>query len=203
MAMSVPRLTMADIEEKNRRDRKRQAKGDIKIIDEALESNNEEKLREIHSYMDGKYQAAITDWGLSLYGFSPEYGLIPDSLGIESLSDNLKKMKAKIEAYGEGKNIKSNGHSSININAISESRSEAAINVAVSFSNAKEMISDLTALSDDQVEALQEKIDELQGIVESDDKRREKWKKAAPIFKYMIDKGIDVAKIVLPLVTSM
>ena len=203
MAMSVPKLTMADIEEKSRRDREKRAKRDIKIIDEALESNDEKNLRETHSYMDGKYQAAIIDWGLSLYGFSPEYGLIADSLGVESISDNLKKMRAKIESYGEGNNIRDNNHSSISVNAISGSQSEATINVAVTFSNAKEMISDLTTLTDDQVEDLQEKIDELQEIVESDNKKREKWKKAAPIFKYIIDKGIDVAKIVLPLVANM
>lgn len=207
MAMNVPKTSMAEIKNKERRDREKQARADIKKIDEALASNNEELLSEVHSHMDCKYQAAIIDWGMSLYGYSPEYGLLADSFGTESLSANLKKMKAKIEAYGEGKNVRNNERSStindISVNAISKSQSDATIDMVLSFNNARDMISDLTTLTDEQVSDLQEKIDELESIVESDDKKREKWKKAAPLFKYMIDKGVDIAKIVFPLVMNM
>ena len=208
MTMIVPKADMTEIKNKERRDREKQARADIKRIDEALDSNNKDVLSEVHSYIDCKYQVAIIDWGLGLYGYSPEYGLVvDDSTGVDSLSENLKKMKAKIEAYGEGKNVRNNERSStindISVNAISRSRSDVTIDLVLSFNNAKDMISDLTTLTDEQVNELHEKINELESIAESDDKKREKWKRAAPLFQYMIDKGIDVAKIVFPLIMNL
>ena len=207
MVLQVSKASMADIKNKERRDREKQSRADIKRIDDALASNNELIIMEVHSYIDCKYQVAIIDWGMSLYGYSPEYGLLTDSLGTDALIENLKKMKAKVEAYGEGKNVRNTEYPStindISVNAVSRSQSEATIDVVISFNEAKDMISELTTLTDEQVKELQEKIDELEIITESDNKRREKWEKAAPIFKYMVDKGIDIAKIVFPLITNM
>ena len=77
------------------------------------------------------------------------------------------------------------------------------IDINIAIDEAKERIEDLTALSKDQIDEINSKLEELRKIADSKDKKATKWEKAKPIFKYIIDKGLDVAKIVLPLIMNV
>ena len=199
-------MTQADYQQKKDRERNKYARRDIKVIDDAILSNDDTKMRDVHLEMDAKYQAAIDKWGEGMYGYVNEFGFNMEFVCGDSLIDNLNKMKYKIQAYGEGRNLKetsSTGNINIDVSSNSESKASSSIDIAATFNLAKEKLYDLTALSDTEIQDLQEQLDELQAIANSDEKQRDKWKKAIPIFKYVLDKGIDVAKIILPLVTNL
>ena len=199
-------MTQADYRQKKDRERNKYARRDIKVIDEAILSNDNTKMRDVHLEMDAKYQAAIDKWGEGMYGYNNEFGFNMEFVYGDYLIDNLKKMKYKIQAYGEGRNLKEispAGNISIDVSSNSESNASSSVDIAVTFNLAKEKLYDLTALSEAEIQDLQEQLNELQTIANSDEKQRDKWKKAAPIFKYVLDKGIDVAKIVLPLITQL
>lgn len=198
------KLTKADIEAKEMKNRKRMATKDIQEIEDALKGQETDVLIRVHKRMDGKYQSAISDWGKSMYGYYSELGFSYDVISVDSIVENLEMMKAKIEAFGEGINAKTlKGYDrSINIDVLahSESAIHNEIKMEAIFQNLKEQIHDLTALSKDQVAEINEKLDILESILLSEEKKRTKWEKAQPIFKYIIDKGLDVAKLILPLI---
>ena len=50
----------------------------------------------------------------------------------------------------------------------------------------------MTALTDSEVEEILEKVNELEKIVESKDRKTKKWENAKGIIKWIADKGVDV-----------
>lgn len=88
-----------------------------------------------------------------------------------------------------------------NINNNNVINNQIDINIAID--EAKERIEDLTALSKEQIDEINSKLEDFRKIADSKDKKTTKWEKAKPIFKYIIDKGLDVAKIVLPLIINV
>ncbi|MBQ8690370.1 MAG: hypothetical protein IJ516_00875, partial [Phascolarctobacterium sp.] len=78
---------------------------DINKITQVLEIEDEKELLKVHTYIDGKYQAAILDWGKSCYSFDASYGFDYNYLNKSSLLHNLLLMKSKLEAFKNGWNI--------------------------------------------------------------------------------------------------
>ena len=138
-----------------------------------------------------------------MLNYNLEYGFIYDYTDINTLKQNLNSMKAKLEGFLLFQDDKILTQITPNvINTINNNVSNQ-ISISVAIEEAKDRVEDLTALSKDQIDDINEKLDELKTIVESDEKAVSKWDKAKPIFKYIIDKGLDVAKIVVPLIGSM
>ena len=54
-----------------------------------------------------------------------------------------------------------------------------------------------------RMELLQQKIDELEKIFNSSDRKTKKWEKAKEIIKWVADKGIDVGLTLLPLILKL
>lgn len=72
---------------------------DIEKIDEVMGNDDEEVLKNVHMYIDGKYGTYIPKWGLSMYGYNDKYGFNYEFVGKTSLVHNLKIMKAKLEGF--------------------------------------------------------------------------------------------------------
>ncbi len=51
----------------------------------------------------------------------------------------------------------------------------------------------------EEIQLIHTKIDELKSIIESNDKKSEKWRKVKEIGKWVFDKSIDVGLAILPL----
>lgn len=75
---------------------------DIEKIDISLRYDNEQGLKDMHLYIDGKYSSIIKNMGQGMYAYMEPHGFIYDSLNDkESLEHNLKLMKAKLSGYAE------------------------------------------------------------------------------------------------------
>lgn len=204
--MMVPiKVPEEDIEQKKYRDRKRELRKDIVIIQGVIKSDDKEDLIEVHRELDGKYGPYIQSWGIGMYNYIPEIGFDYEFASTSALIHNLKLMKAKLEGsmlFQENSAKMNNSPKVITtINNNNVINNQIDINIAID--EAKERIEDLTALSKDQIDEINSKLEELRKIADSKDKKATKWEKAKPIFKYIIDKGLDVAKIVLPLIMNV
>lgn len=73
----------------------------------------------------------------------------------------------------------------------------------MSFNMAREMINSMTALTNEEIEEIQKRINELEEIVSSKDSKSKKWSKAKEIIKWIADKGVDVGIALLPLVLKI
>ena len=59
------------------------------------------------------------------------------------------------------------------------------------------------SLTDSEIDEILSKIDELENIVNSSDRKTKKWDKAKGIIKWVADKGVDVGISLLPLILKI
>lgn len=169
---------------------------DIDNIEEALESNDSEKMFDVHSEIDATYQSAIINWGMSMNCYNPNFGfdIYPDDT--ETLRLNLKKMKAKLRSYSMGLNVNydnqannRNQNVSVNVN----NNNSNVINLTLTFEQARKQVEETTALSQEQTNEVIEKINEIERISKEKEPKKKKWEKIKPILAFALDKGVDIA----------
>ena len=73
----------------------------------------------------------------------------------------------------------------------------------MSFNMARETINSMTALTNEEIEEIQKRINELEEIVSSKDSKSKKWSKVKEIIKWIADNGVDVGIALLPLVLKI
>lgn len=74
-----------------------EVKRDIEKIDLAIATCDEQEMKNVHIYTDGKYGSYVSQWGLSTYCYNKDYGYNYELLGKDSLKHNLNVMKAKLQ----------------------------------------------------------------------------------------------------------
>ena len=172
-------------------------------IDEILALHDLEALRSQHMYIDGKYGAYVPDWSQSMYGYVLNFGFDYECLDETSLVSNLKLMQAKLEGFALGlekplqKNYSPSG--SVNVNVSNTN----AINITVSFEQARQQIEDMTSLTDKETEEILAKIAELEEIINGKEKKKTKWEKAKSVLIWLADKSFDVGMVLLPLLLKI
>lgn len=180
-------------------DREKAIKWDKQKIDEALKSNDAEKMRTVHMEIDGKYGAYIPDWHKGMFGYFEHFGFDHPALPVASLENNLSLMKSKLEGYALGLEKPSqkvySPSNSVNVNVNNTNE----INITVSFEQAKQQIEDMTSLTDRETEEILAKITELEEIINGKDKKKTKWEKAKSVLVWLADKSFDVGVMLLPL----
>lgn len=184
-------------------EREKAVKSDKRKIDETLSSNNETTLKSIHMDIDGKYGAYILDWGKGMYSYDMDLGFNYEWLGKESLIHNLTLMKSKLEGYALGfENPAQKVYSpSNNVNLNVSNTNE--VNISVSFEEARYKVEDMTSLTDKETEEIKAKLDELEKIINSKDKKKTKWENAKSILVWLANKSFDVGMTLLPLLLKI
>lgn len=61
----------------------------------------------------------------------------------------------------------------------------------------------MSALPDAEIREILSRIDELEAIVKSSERRSKKWENAKEIIKWIADKGVDVGIALLPLLLQI
>lgn len=171
---------------------------DIDKIHKALESKELKELRNIHIYIDGKYQACIVDWGKSFYAYSLDYGFNYNHLTENSLIHNLSVMIPKLEAFKNGWNFVENNYRSSKIPEINVNTT-TNVNISVTFEQARHNLQEMTSLTTAETEEAISKVNEIESIFSSGVSKKEKWEKAKPILKWLADKSCDIGISLLPL----
>lgn len=90
----------------------------------------------------------------------------------------------------------------ININTSANSNSSVAVvNIDLAIVQAKQQAED-EGLSDEQFRMVMEKLNELEKIGKSKESKGKKWQKAKEIMKWLVEQGIQVAGIIVPVIAS-
>ena len=169
---------------------------DIAIGKEIIEKHDVRAGKEIHRRLKSKYNAIISGFNGGLHD------LFYDDKG-ERCLENIKTMIEKLELFKavEYVNIYSQDASGITIN--NNNTNSNSVEMNMSFEMARETVENMTALPDSEVEEILLKIQEVENIVKSDERKTKKWENAKSIIKWIADKGIDVGKVLLPLVLQI
>lgn len=184
---------------------------DIKLIEDSLANSNIETLIDVHCHIDGKYQNMIPGWGKSMDAYSEELGFIEHFFDEKLVRKNLKIMKSKLEGLkltynlpNVNKNTAPVSNIELNMQNISTNTNTNNINITLSFNEARHIIEDMTALSQEDADEITKKINELEEISQDEDStKREKWAKIKPILSFALDKGMDVVITIFSLVLQM
>lgn len=179
---------------------KERIRADIAAIDAALAERDENKLLELHQYLDGKYQSCIAGWGKSVYGYNPNFGFNYEFIGRDSLIHNLRMMKPKLEAFVEGWNVASQPSTTATIPEINVTTN---VNVNITFEQVRSKIEDMTSLTEGQTKEALEKVSEIESVVKGEGNKKSKWEKIKPILTWLADKSFDVAMTILPLLLQV
>ena len=193
-------LSEADYKHGKDYERQKAIKSDKQKIDEALKSNDTENMRAVHMEIDGKYGAYIPNWHIGMFGYFEDFGFDHTALSTKHLINNLKLMKPKLEGYALGfenpdqKVYFPSNNVNVNVSNTNE------VNISVSFEEARSKIEDMTSLTDEETQEIKAKLDELEKIINSKDKKKTKWEKAKSILVWLADKSFDVGMTLLPLI---
>lgn len=188
--------------QKKKEEQDRNIRIDIDNINEAIEEDDENKLHEIHVYLDGKYSSYIPNWGMSTYGYNSKFGYSYEFLDKSSLIHNLSVFKAKLSGYLCDFDITRQSSSPMsNISVNVSNSNELTFNI--SFEYARKIIDEMPGLDDAATEEIKEKINELESISNEKIPKKKKWEKVKPILSFALDKGADVAITIMGLILQM
>ena len=156
------------------------------------------------------------------YVLVPKYNKIISGFGDDLLSlkydesgakllNNLKALHQKLELF------KAMGYPAIdvttpgglsplvsvsNVNTNTNDNSNS-VTINMSFEHARELVENMSALPESEIQETLEKINELEEIVKSKQRKGQKWEQAKGIIKWIADKGVDVGIALLPLLLQI
>lgn len=104
-------------------------------------------------------------------------------------------------AYNNGKKQDTNININQNISNNASSESNVTLDIAFSFQAARKKAED-EGLADEQYKAVMDKLVELENIAKSKETKGKRWAKAKEIMKWLIEQGLQVAGILLPVLAQ-
>ena len=167
---------------------------DINICDTELQNGNKQSRYTFHRRLISKY-------GNIIDGFKDELrSLFYDESG-EYARENIETMRQKLvlfKAMGY-QNVYAESDSGITVN----NTNQMTANINITFSEAKANVERMSALSDPEIEEILAKINELEDIVNSTERKTKKWDKAKGVINWIATKGVDVAMTIIPLLMKI
>jgi len=169
-------------------------KEDILRIEEALNTNS--GIMDLLYELVGKYSKVSNNF--------PAIEMNPLLFKMHSYipKQYLREIQGFLKAYElndcEDYNFDKLKSNEINITTNISNRLEIC-----TFSEVKNDIENMTSLPDTEIEDILSKIEELEGIINSTDRKSKKWENAKCIIKWIADKGVDVGLTLLPLLLKI
>lgn len=172
-----------------------------KYIDEDIAKCEETIKKCIKTDMKDLHANLISKYGSIIDGFSKDLrDLFYDNDGYITKC-NLETMKQKLQLF------KSMGYANIyakqDTGVTFNNTNQLTANINITFSEVREKIENMSALQDSEIEEILSKIEELEEIVQSSERKTKKWEKAKGIIKWVADKGVDVGISLLPLILKI
>ena len=171
----------------------------IRIVDEdierckySIENSGKADLRYLYHSLLSKYSPVIADFNGHFYS------LLYDESG-EDTRKNIRIIEEKLilfKAMGYENLEHTSEHSLVVNNTINN-------NLDITFDSVKSQIENMGALTQAEIDEVIYKISELEKIVNSSDKRTQKWENAKGIIRWIADKGVDVGIALLPLLLQI
>lgn len=173
------------------------------ISDSANKETPEFAKLQLYKDVTAKYHPYIPKLSDGLYFYISSQAFYDDVSG-DSLFHNLRQVYNKMLSF------KALGFPSLQ-ETIPEgapmvqitNTNENKIDINISFNDVRRKIENMSALPDAEIEEILHKIDELEKIVKSSDRKSKKWENAKGVIKWIADKGVDVGIALLPLLLQI
>lgn len=178
---------------------------DITVLKGILEGTfniGEKQQQQFYLSVTAKYHPYVPHLGNGLYQYFAEQGFYDEVTG-SSLEYNLRQIYNKLLAFqslnypGLGAAVASTPSTVVNI---TNTNSNSMI---VTFDSVRDTVNNMTSLSDEDIQEIQHRIDEIEEIVNSKVTKSKKWSQAKDIIKWIADKGVDVGIALLPLLLKI
>lgn len=158
---------------------------------------------QLYKAVTARYHPYIPKLSDGLYDYIQSYAFYDDVSG-ETLFHNLKQVYNKMLSF------KALGYPLLQ-GSIPQSApmvqitntNENKVDINISFNDVRREIENMSALPDTEIEEILNKINELEKIVKSPDRKSKKWENAKSIVKWIADKGVDVGIALLPLLLQI
>jgi hypothetical protein len=103
-----------------------------------------------------------------------------------------EKEKRKLEELSLQKSILTVNNSNSNI-----------VNIDITFDQVREKVENMTSLKETEIQEVLHKVNELENILKSSDRKAKKWENAKEIIKWIADKSVDIGIAFLPLLLKI
>lgn len=176
-----------------------------KAISDCNNSESPESAKlQLYKNITAKYHSYVPKLGDGLYQYIPNNGFYDDVSG-DSLFHNLNQIYNKLQSfkalgYPALKDTIPNTTSPVvQINNTNENK----IDITISFKEVRKTVENMTSLQDTEIDEILTKIDDLEKIIYSKDRKTKKWDNAKDIIHWIADKGVDVGIALLPLLLQI
>lgn len=120
----------------------------------------------------------------------------------EYCKENLERMKEKLLLF-KAMDYKNDYIKDEKMGITLNNMNQFSAIINISFEDTKRKIENMTSLTDSEIDEIHNKIDELEKIIISSERKTKKWDQAKDIIKWVADKGIDVGLTLLPLILKL
>lgn len=169
---------------------------DINICEQVIQGSNKYELWEVHSRIISKYSNIIDGFADNLQStFYDENGNVKKQ-NIETMRQKLVLFKAMgyMNIFSKELNGPQVSVNNVNQNTILNN---------ISFEQVRNDVENMTTLREEEINDILEKIEEIEKLVQSSERKTKKWEKAKPIIMWIADKSVDVGITMLQLLLKI
>ena len=169
---------------------------DIELCEEICSGSFSLNVFDVYMRLRNKYSNIITGFCDNLSQPFYDDDNSTKKANLETMRQKLLLFKAMGYKNYSDYDVDNSQQPQIAINNISQN----TVSIEVTFNEVRKRIENMSSLPDVQIEEILSKIDELEKIVNSGERKTKKWEQAKDIVKWVADKGVDVGMTLLPLI---
>lgn len=169
---------------------------DITKCDHEIKNGNKQSRGVLHNTLISKYGKIIDGFKNDLRNISYDDSGSYRTQNLETMRQKLILFKAMGYENQFAEKAVDNGVTIHNTNRMD-------VNVNITFPEARAKVEDMSSLKEEEIQEILQKIDELEQLVNSKDRKTKKWDAAKEIIKWIAEKGIDVGLTLLPLLMKL
>ncbi len=182
-------------------------KSDISSIDSILsyiETNGycNDRTRSLISELVAIYESYIPDIENATNYYREKY--FGTSISGEDLKSDLKIIRGKLELFWRDNctptDYYKNKSSNINVHNHNINSNKVNIDIYQEFKLVRDEIKNTGYLTQEEIEDILKRIDQIEGTYKSDNTKPEKWNKLKSCMNWLSTKGVDIALKLMPLI---
>ena len=176
----------------------------VAVSDKSNRDTPEVAKQELYSEVTAKYHPYITKFSKGLYEYYEQQEIYEIVSG-KTLFFNLGQIYNKMllfKTLGYPGLLEKTKETPATVFHITNTNENHNVNT-VTFEGVRKQIENMSALPDREIDEILEKVNELEKIVSSKERKSKKWESAKGIIKWIADKGVDVGISLLPLLIQI
>ena len=175
---------------------------ELKSIIDDFDNIGPSTLNPLYDSLIAKYSKIVPDFSDNIEGYRKSDGFFFPVERV-SLKKNIKNIYEKMMVCVRLNfiNIKFADVSNIPFFQINNNN-QNTMEVNLTFEQLKDRVENITSVNNEEIDEILEKINEIEDLCKSNDRKTKKWEKIKKILVWIMDKGIDVAIQVIPTVIN-